>query len=233
MSGPERPARPITGADLARLIDHTALKPTTTAADIDVLCSEAIRYGFWSVCVSPVYVGRAALRLRGSGSRISAVVSFPHGTSTTEVKLAEARRAIEDGAREIDMVCNIGALKSGDDGLFSSDIGELSALCRGRGALLKVILECCYLDEGEKVRGALLAEGAGADFVKTSTGFGSGGATREDVALLRKTVSGRVKVKAAGGIGTAEKALEMLNAGSDRLGTSSGVKIMESFGGLG
>ena len=161
------------------------------------------------------------------------MVSFPHGTSTHEVKLAEARKAIEDGAQELDMVCNIGALKSGDDGAFSSEIGSLSELCRGRGVILKVILECCYLDEGEKVRGALLAERAGADFVKTSTGFGSGGATKEDVALLRKTVSAKVKVKAAGGIGTVEKALEMLNAGADRLGTSSGVKIMESFGGAG
>jgi deoxyribose-phosphate aldolase len=232
MSSPERAAR-LPRSDLARLIDHTALRPTTTTADIDALCSEAIRYGFWSVCVSPVHVRRAALTLRGSGSRVSAVVSFPHGTSTPEVKLAEARKAIEDGAQELDMVCNIGALKSGDDGAFSSEIGSLSELCRGRGVILKVILECCYLDEGEKVRGALLAERAGADFVKTSTGFGSGGATKEDVALLRKTVSAKVKVKAAGGIGTVEKALEMLNAGADRLGTSSGVKIMESFGGAG
>lgn len=134
------------------------------------------------------------------------------------------------GAQEIDMVSNIGALKSGDDDLFAADVEGLSVLCRREGVVLKVILECCYLDDGEKVRGALLAERAGADFVKTSTGFGSGGATREDVALLRRTVSGRVHVKAAGGIGTLEKALEMLDAGADRLGTSSGAKIMESLG---
>lgn len=215
------------GTELARVIDQTLLKPTATEADIDSLCSEALRYGFWSVCVNPVHVRQAALRLEGSAVRVCSVVGFPLGSSTTEAKLAEARRAIEDGALELDMVSDIGALKGGDERRFSDDVKEVASLCHRSNVLLKVILECCYLTDREKESGARLAEEAGADFVKTSTGFGTGGATAADVALLRKTLSRRIGVKAAGGIRTLEQALEMLRAGADRLGTSSGAKIVE------
>ncbi len=229
MGDPASPERPATRAELARRIDHTLLKPTATAADIDRLCDDALRYNFWSVCVNPSYVRRAAARLTGSSTGVCSVVSFPFGSSTTEVKLAEAMRAVGDGAREIDMVSQIGALKSGDDEAFFADISELASFCKGARVILKVILECCYLTDDEKVRGARLSERAGADFVKTSTGFGSGGATPEDVALLRRVVARRTGVKAAGGIGTLARALEMIHAGADRIGTSSGTKIMEEL----
>ncbi|HYB06746.1 MAG TPA: deoxyribose-phosphate aldolase [Nitrososphaerales archaeon] len=223
------PGHQVTRAELARRIDHTLLKPTATAADIDKLCDEAVKYNFWSVCVNPVFVKQAASRLKGRGTKVCAVVSFPLGSSTPEVKLIEARRAIEDGAGEVDMVCNIGALKSGEDEAFFADINGVASYCKRSKVVLKVILECCYLTDEEKVRGARIAEQAGADFVKTSTGFGAGGAMASDVALLRRTVTKRTGVKASGGIGTVSKALEMINAGADRIGTSSGAKMMEEL----
>jgi len=216
-------------SELARFIDHTLLKPVATTAEIDALCEEALKYGFWAVCVNPCHVRQAAKRLAGSGTVVSSVVSFPFGTSTTGLKLMEARTAIADGAREVDMVSNIGALKSGDTGLYFSDINEVAAFCGRSNTVLKVILECCYLTDDEKVRGARLAEQAGANFVKTSTGFGTGGATVGDVALLRKVLTNRTGVKAAGGIGTLAKALEMIRAGADRIGTSSGTRILEEL----
>ncbi len=216
-------------SELARIIDHTLLKPTATFADIDTLCEEALRYNFWSVCVNPSHVKQAARRLSGSGTAVCSVVSFPLGSSTPEIKLMEARTAIADGAREVDMVSNFGALKSGDTEAFFSDINEVTAFCGRSGVVLKVILECCYLTDEEKVSGAKLAEQAGANFVKTSTGFGTGGATVADVALLRRTLSNRTGVKAAGGIGTLAKALEMVRAGAGRIGTSSGTKIIEEL----
>lgn len=228
MSGLQPPAHVSTRSELARLIDHTFLKATATPMDIERLCDEALRYDFWSVCVSPVHVERAANRLRGSSSRVCAVLSFPLG-STTSVKLFEAREAVANGARELDMVPNIGALKSGNEWGFFEDVRQVASYCHGSGVLLKVILECCYLTDGEKVTGAKLAERAGADFVKTSTGFGSGGATAADVSLLRKSLSRKVGVKAAGGIGTLEKVQEMLRAGADRIGTSTAVSIMEEI----
>jgi len=220
---------PISRAELARKIDHTLLKPTATAKDIDSLCDEALRYSFWSVCVNPSYVRQAARKLDGSGTAVCAVVSFPFGSSTTEVKLIEARRAFEDGARELDMVSNVGALKSGDDATYFSDIKELASFCGGSNVVLKVILECCYLTDEEKVRSARMAEEAGANFVKTSTGYGTGGATASDVALLRRSLTERTGVKASGGIGSLSKALEMLGAGASRIGTSSGVKVIEEL----
>jgi deoxyribose-phosphate aldolase len=218
-----------TRLDLARLIDHTLLRATATPAEIDRLCDEALRFEFWSVCVNPAYVSRAARRLIGSSSKVCTVISFPLGSSTTGIKVMEARTAIEQGAQEIDMVCNLGALKSGDDETFFADINEVSSICGSSNALLKVILECCYLTDEEKVRGAQIAEHAGANFVKTSTGFGPGGATVPDVFLLRKALSNRTGVKAAGGIGTLGKALELIEAGANRIGTSSGVTIMEEL----
>lgn len=216
-------------SELARLIDHTLLKPTATYADIDTLCDEALRYDFWSVCVNPCHVKQADRRLAGSNTIVCSVVSFPFGSSTTELKLLEARTAIADGAREVDMVSNLGALRSGDTGEFFADINEVAAFCGQSNTLLKVILECCYLTDEEKVKGARLAEQAGANFVKTSTGFGTGGATVADVALLRKSLTNRTGVKAAGGISTLAKALEMIRAGADRIGTSSGTKIVEEL----
>lgn len=216
-------------SELARIIDHTLLKPTATSADIDALCEDALRYNFWSVCVNPCHVRQAARRLKGSDTVVSAVVSFPFGSSTTDLKLMEARTAIADGAREVDMVSNIGAIKSGDAALFFSDINSVAAYCGRSNTTLKVILECCYLTDEEKVKGAKLAEQAGANFVKTSTGFGTGGATVGDVILLRRSLSSRTGVKAAGGIGTLAKALEMVKAGASRIGTSSGTKIVEEL----
>jgi deoxyribose-phosphate aldolase len=216
-------------SELARVIDHTILKATSTSADIDVLCDEAKKYHFWSVCVNPVHVKQAVRRLTGSSTVVCSVVSFPLGASTADMKLMEARGAITDGATEIDMVSNIGALKSGDTRTYFSDINEVAAFCGRSNTVLKVILECCYLTDEEKVRGAKIAEHAGANFVKTSTGFGSGGATVADVFLLRRALTNRTGVKAAGGIGTLSKALELIEAGANRIGTSSGVRIMEEL----
>lgn len=214
-------------SELARLIDHTLLKPTATSADVDRLCEEALNHSFWSVCVNPSYVKQAARRLAGSDTKVCSVVSFPFGASTTELKVMEARMAIADGADELDMVSNLSALKSSDTGAYFADINEVAAFCGRSDTLLKVILECCYLTDEEKVRGARIAEQAGANFVKTSTGFGAGGATPGDVALLRGALKGKTGVKAAGGIGTLERALEMIRAGADRIGTSSGTMIIE------
>jgi deoxyribose-phosphate aldolase len=216
-------------SELARVIDHTLLKPTATFADIDALCAEALKYDFWAVCVNPVHVKQAARRLAGSRTVVCSVVSFPLGASTPEMKLMEARGAMADGAREIDMVSNIGALKSGDTRAYFADINEVAAFCGRSNTVLKVIIECCYLTDEEKVKGARLAEQAGANFVKTSTGFGTGGATVADVSLLRKALARRTGVKAAGGIGTLAKAMEMIEAGADRIGTSSGAKILEEL----
>jgi deoxyribose-phosphate aldolase len=216
-------------SELARVIDHTLLKPTATIADIDLLCDEALKYDLWAVCVNPLHVKQAARRLAGSRTVVCSVVCFPLGSCTPEMKLMEARGAIADGAREIDMVADIGALKSGDTRAFFADINEVAAFCGRSNTLLKVIIECCYLTDEEKVRAARLAEQAGANFVKTSTGFGPGGATVADVSLLRRALASRTGVKAAGGIGTLAKAMEMIDAGADRIGTSSGARIMEEL----
>ena len=218
--------QPMGRSEFARKIDHTLLKATATTADIDRLCDEALRFDFWSVCVAPCNVRRARERTEGSSVKVCAVVGFPLGSDTGSIKLAEAVKAIEDGADEIDMVMNIGALKSGDDDLVFNEINSLAQFCHTRSRLLKVIIECCYLTDEEKVKAARLAELAGADFVKTSTGMGTGGATVEDVRLLRKALLPRTRIKAAGGVGTLEKALSMVAAGADRIGTSSGAKII-------
>jgi len=216
-------------SELCRIIDHTLLKATATTSDIDRLCDEATKYNLWSVCVNPNHVKQAAWRLRGTSTKVCAVISFPLGSSTTAVKLMEARTAIADGATELDMVSNISALKSGNTPAYFEDINEVAAYCGRSDTLLKVILECCYLTDEEKVLGARIAEQAGANFVKTSTGFGTGGATVADVALLRRAVTRKIGVKAAGGIGTLALALDMVRAGADRIGTSSGAKIIEEL----
>jgi len=212
--------------DLARYIDHTLLRPDATAAEIDRLCGEAAEYGFAAVCINPAWVKRAAENLRGSDVRVASVVGFPFGATTPEVKALEARRAIRDGAREIDMVINIGALKSGDHGLVRLDIEKVADACHEAGAILKVIIEAALLTDEEKVVASHLAREARADYVKTSTGFGPGGATVHDVLLMRETVGPQMGVKAAGGIRTAEDVREMVAAGATRIGASAGVEIV-------
>ena len=225
-AGVETEGPSLSRAELARRIDHTLLKATATVADVNRLCEEGLRFDFWSVCVAPCNVHRAKERLEGSDVKVCAVVGFPLGSDTGTIKLAETVKATEDGADEIDVVMNIGAFKSGDDDLVFNEINSLAQFCHTRSKLLKVIIECCYLTDEEKVKAGRLAELAGADFVKTSTGMGTGGATVEDVRLLRRALSPKTRIKAAGGIGTLEKALAMIEAGADRVGTSSGAKIM-------
>jgi deoxyribose-phosphate aldolase len=213
-------------AGLEQYIDHTVLKADVPPEKIDVLCDEAMQYGFAAVCINPVWVGRAAKRVRGSGVKVASVVGFPLGANVPEIKAMEARRAIRDGAREIDMVINIGALKGGDHELVRRDIAGVSDACREVGALNKVIIEACYLTDEEKVVACRLAQMARADFVKTSTGFGPGGATVFDVALMRETVGLKMGVKAAGGIGSAADARAMITAGANRIGASAGIRIV-------
>lgn len=212
--------------DLARFIDHTLLRPDATADDIDALCDEARTFGFAAVCVNPTWVRRCAQRLRGSGVTVASVVGFPFGATTTEVKALETRRAIRDGAREIDMVINVGALKSGDHELVRRDIEKVADACREAGAIAKVIIETAYLTDEEKVVSSHLAKVARADFVKTSTGYGPGGATAHDVLLMRETVGPKLGVKASGGIRTAEDVREMIAAGATRIGASASVQIV-------
>lgn len=213
--------------DIASLIDHTLLKPEATPEQIAQLCSEAREYRFASVCVNPVYVKLAWDLLKGSPVKVCSVVGFPLGATPPEVKAFEAQRAIRDGASEIDMVIHVGSLKAGADDLVEEDIATVVEACHAGGAICKVILETCFLTEEEKVRGCLLARRAGADFVKTSTGFGPGGATVEDVALMRRTVGPDMGVKAAGGIRTLEALQQMVAAGANRIGASASVKIMQ------
>jgi deoxyribose-phosphate aldolase len=211
---------------LAQYIDHTVLKPDVPPERIDQLCDEAMQYHFAAVCINPVWVARAARRLRGSPVKVASVVGFPLGANVPEIKAMEARRAIRDGAREIDMVMNIGALKGGDHDLVQRDIAGVSDACREVGALNKVIIEACYLSDEEKVVACRLAQLAHADFVKTSTGFGPGGATVFDVALMRETVGLKMGVKAAGGIHDASDARAMITAGANRIGASAGIRIV-------
>lgn len=218
-------------SDLARQIDHTLLKPEATPEQIDRLCDEAERYGFAAVCVNPAWVRRAAQRLKGTGVGVASVVGFPLGANAPQVKAFEARRALRDGAREIDMVLNVGALKGGEYDLVERDIAGVSDACREVGALNKVILEAALLSDEEKVIASRLAQRARAHYVKTSTGFGPGGATVYDVALMRETVGPKLGVKAAGGIRSAEEAEHMLAAGATRIGASAGVQMVTESGG--
>ena len=212
--------------DLAKYIDHTLLRPDVTAADIDLLCDEALEYGFASVCINPTWVKRAAERLRGSSVRVCTVIGFPLGANTHQIKAMEARRALRDGAREVDMVINIGALKSGMTDVVRTDIEQVVDAAHEGGAICKVILETALLSDEEKVVASALAKQAKADFVKTSTGFGGGGATVYDVALMRETVGPDMGVKASGGVRTLEDAEDMIAAGATRIGASAGVQIV-------
>lgn len=213
-------------ADLAGFIDHTLLRPDATAAEVDRMCDEALEHGFASVCVNPTWVERVAGALQGSDVRTCCVVGFPLGAAVPEIKAMEARRAIRAGADEIDMVINVGALKSGDHDLVERDISGVADACREAGIVCKVILETALLTDEEKVMASRLARAAKADFVKTSTGFGPGGATVYDVALIREAVGPEMGVKASGGIRSAEDAKQMIAAGATRIGASAGVSIV-------
>jgi len=220
----------MTPGELAKLIDHTLLRPDATQQDIETLCREAVEYKFAAVCVNPAWVSLAVAMLRRSGVSVCAVVGFPLGATTADVKAYEARQAIANGAREIDSVINIGALKSGNLDEVRLDIEAVTVSCREGGALSKVIIEAALLTDDEKVSACGIAKTAGADFVKTSTGFGPGGATVADVALMRRVVGREMGVKASGGIRDLTKVLEMLGAGATRIGTSAGVRILGEAG---
>ena len=212
-------------ADIASYIDHTLLRPDATKEEIRALCTEASRYSFATVCVNPTYVSLCKELLAGSSVKVCTVVGFPLGASRPEVKAFETREAIHDGAVEIDMVMNVGALKSKDHALVERDIRSVVEACEGR-ATTKVIIEAALLTREEKVQACALAKAAGADFVKTSTGFGPGGATMEDVELTRQVVGMDMGVKAAGGIKDCETARGMIEAGATRIGASASIKII-------
>ena len=219
-----------TDGRLAPMIDHTLLKPDATQDQVAQLCYEARKYHFASVCVNPANVKLCAQLLKDSGVPVCVVVGFPLGATSTEVKVFEAQQAVQDGASEVDMVINVGALKSRDYELVERDIASIARACHAGSAILKVIIEAALLTDEEKVIACQLAKVAGADFVKTSTGFGPGGAAVEDVALMRRVVGPTMGVKAAGGIRTYADAQKMIAAGASRIGASASVKIMQEAG---
>ncbi|WP_430483262.1 deoxyribose-phosphate aldolase [Rossellomorea marisflavi] len=213
---------------IANMIDHTLLKPEATKEQVEILCQEAKEYTFASVCVNPTWVSYAHELLEGTQVKVCTVIGFPLGASTPEVKAFETKDAIANGATEVDMVINIGALKSGDDALVKRDMEAVVAASKGK-ALSKVIIETCLLTDEEKVKACKLAVEVGADYVKTSTGFSTGGATVADITLMRETVGPDIGVKASGGVRSLEDAQNMIEAGATRLGASSGVKIMQGL----
>jgi deoxyribose-phosphate aldolase len=221
-----------TDSTVAPMIDHTLLKPEATQDEIAQLCYEARKYQFASVCVNPANVKLCGQLLESSGVPVCTVVGFPLGATPTDVKVFETQQAVREGASEVDMVINVGALKSRDYELVERDIASIARVCHAGNAILKVIIEAALLTDEEKVVACQLAKVAGADFVKTSTGFGPGGATAEDVALMRRVVGPAMGVKAAGGIRTYEDAQKMIAAGASRLGASASVKIMQGAGSL-
>src|SRR5579863_45454 len=214
--------------NIARLIDHTLLRPEATHPDIVELCRQARENNFASVCVNAYWVPLAASQLAGTGVKVCTVVGFPLGATSTEAKVAETEAALRAGAQEIDMVQNIGALRGGDDQAVEEEIALLAGVCHRAGAILKVILETALLDDNQKTTACLLAKAAGADFVKTSTGFGPSGATVHDVALMRRAVGPEMGVKASGGIRTLEDLKNMVAAGATRIGASASVQIVET-----
>jgi deoxyribose-phosphate aldolase len=217
--------------ELARMIDHTLLKPEATPAEVERLCREALMHHFASVCINPIFVPMATRKLAGSDVAVCTVVGFPLGATSTAMKVCEAEMAIAQGATEIDMVIPVGMLKAGKLDLVRGDVAAVAAVCHTHRALLKVIIEAGLLTDAEKVTACELCKAAHADFVKTSTGFAKGGATVEDVALMRATVGPALGVKAAGGIGSYADALAMIEAGATRIGASRGVQIVEGLPG--
>ena len=212
--------------ELAKMIDHTALKPDTSREQIEKLCEEAREFNFASVCVNPTWVALAAEKLEGAEAKVCTVIGFPLGAVTTETKAFETKDAIQKGATEVDMVINIGALKDGNNELVEQDIKAVVEAAKGK-ALVKVIIETCLLTDEEKTRACELSVKAGADYVKTSTGFSTGGATVEDIKLMRKTVGPNIGVKASGGVRDLEGSQAMIDAGATRIGASAGVKIVQ------
>lgn len=223
----------MTARELAKSIDHTLLKPVASKDDVIKLCQEAKEYGFASVCINPSFVPQAAEQLKGSDVLVCTVIGFPLGCTTTAAKVAETVDAVQKGAKEVDMVINIGALKDGRTEFVLDDIKAVveAAQSVDSEAITKVIIETCYLTREEKILACELAKKAGAHFVKTSTGFGSGGATVEDIALMRETVGPKMGVKASGGIRNAQNALAMLEAGASRIGASAGIAIVQALTG--
>lgn len=219
----------ITREQLARMIDHTLLRPEATKSDIERLCKEAIEYNFYSVVVNPSYVSLATSLLKNTEIRVVSVIGFPLGSTLPEVKAFEAEHVLRLGANEVDMVINIGALKNHEYEIVKKDIEGVVNIAHKYNALVKVIIETCYLTDEEKIIASKISEEAGADFIKTSTGFGTGGATVHDVELIRKTVSKHIGIKASGGIRTAEQALALIKAGATRIGASRSIEIINSF----
>jgi len=211
--------------ELAAMIDHTILNADALDKDVKLRCQEALEYGFASVCVNPSFVSLVSKELEGSKVKVCTVIGFPLGETTTETKIFETRNAIKNGADEIDMVINIGAIKSGAWDIVKDDIRAVVEASKG-SALVKVIIETCYLTEEEKVKACQIAKEVGADFVKTSTGFGTAGATVEDIKLMRETVGPDMGVKASGGVRSKDDAIQMIEAGATRIGASSGVAIV-------
>lgn len=219
----------ITYEQLAKVIDHSLLRPELTSQEVIEGCQLAARYHVATVCVKPCHVRLAAEQLKDSDVLVSTVVGFPHGNSVTEIKVAEAQRAMDDGAVELDMVLNIGELRSGNDEYVFQDIKAVCDVAHARGAKVKVILENAYLTDEQKVRACQLAEKAGADWVKTSTGFAPSGATLEDLRLMRRSVSEKVQIKAAGGVRTLDALLAVIEAGVTRCGATATAKILDDF----
>ncbi len=221
----------ISESDLAKMIDHTLLKPDATESEIKKLCDEARQFNFASVCVNPCWVDYCFDQLKDTEVKVCTVIGFPLGANHTSTKLQETETAIADGAEEIDMVLNIGQLKSGNYEYVFSEIEKIANITKKNLAILKVIIETCLLTDEEKIIASIISKEAGADFIKTSTGFSKGGATLFDVALMNYAVDGKIKVKASGGIRSREDALKMIAAGASRIGTSSGVKILRGESG--
>lgn len=216
----------MTKADIAKLIDHTLLRPDAAVSDIEKLCNEAVEFGFHSVCVHPYFVPAAGEILSGSAVRVSTVIGFPLGMSLTRVKVYEAMEVLLKGSDELDIVMNMGMAKSGQWSLVRKDISDV--ISAAKGVIHKVIIEACYLDRDEKIAASEVVLDSGAEFVKTSTGFGPGGATLEDIELIRSVVKGECGIKASGGIKTLSQVRKFIEAGATRIGTSAGVKIVTS-----
>lgn len=214
--------------DLVKYIDHTILAPNATEEQVEKIISEALEYGFASVCINPYWVKKVAQGLADSDVKVCTVIGFPLGANKTSIKVSEAKEAIADGADELDMVINIGELKAKHYDVVKADIKAVVDVCHAESKLVKVIIEACLLTDEEKIKACELSKEAGADYVKTSTGFSTGGATVADIELMRKTVGPDIGVKASGGIHSKEEALALIEAGASRLGASAGVKIVNS-----
>lgn len=212
---------------LVKIIDHTLLRPEATREEIMRVCNEGRLFGFAAVCINPTWVTLTSRLLKGSGVKVDTVIGFPFGATEPEVKVFEVKTAINAGAEEVDVVLNFGALKSGEVELVRRELKSVVRVTKESGVVSKIIIETCYLTRDQKVAASRLVLGSGANFIKTSTGFGKGGATEEDVQLLREVVGNRVGIKASGGIRTYEDAIRMINAGASRIGSSSSVKIVE------